>query len=80
MITPKVLKESQIALLAIDGNLFPAKDFPHFDGYEEVGVCTFVPSTSTHSVYNFLEDGGEGWMEPLCYLHLLQGKMTFCDL
>lgn len=36
MITPKILKHSQIALLAIDGNLFPAKDFPHMDGYEEV--------------------------------------------
>ncbi|KAF6024893.1 LRRC57 [Bugula neritina] len=35
MITPKILKQSNIALLAIDGNLFPAKDFPHFDGYEE---------------------------------------------
>ena len=36
MITPRILKESQIAVLAIDGNLFPAKDFPHFDGYDEV--------------------------------------------
>lgn len=36
MITAKILKRSQIAVLALDGNLFPAKDFPHFDGYEEV--------------------------------------------
>lgn len=36
MITPRILKQSQIALLALDGNLFPAKDFPHLDGYEEV--------------------------------------------
>ncbi|XP_067941606.1 leucine-rich repeat-containing protein 57-like [Watersipora subatra] len=35
MISPRLLMESQIALLTIDGNLFPAKDFPHFDGYDE---------------------------------------------
>jgi len=45
MITPKILKQSNIALLAIDGNLFPAKDFPHFDGYEEVNLCFIVSSS-----------------------------------
>ena len=40
MITPKILKHSQIALLAIDGNLFPSKDFPHLEGYEEVRCTT----------------------------------------
>lgn len=44
MITPKILKHSQIALLALDGNLFPAKDFPHLEGYEEVSFTSCTES------------------------------------
>ena len=39
-ITANLLKNSQISLLAIDGNLFEMRQFPHVDGYEEVW-CKF---------------------------------------
>ena len=35
-ITPQLLKESQISLLAVDGNLFDAKQMREADGYDQV--------------------------------------------
>lgn len=33
-ISPKVLRDSQVSILAIDGNLFEIKDFQNTDGYD----------------------------------------------
>lgn len=38
--TPQILKHSQIALLAIEGNVFDVKQFNNREGYDEV---KFVP-------------------------------------
>ena len=38
--TPQILKHSQIALLAIEGNVFDVKQFNNREGYDEV---MFVP-------------------------------------
>lgn len=35
-ITPQLLKESQISLLAVDGNLFDEKQLREAEGYEQV--------------------------------------------
>lgn len=35
--TPKVLKESKIALFAVEGNVFDMKAFHNLEGYDEVG-------------------------------------------
>lgn len=34
-LTPKIMKESQIALLAVEGNVFDMKSFTHVDGYDQ---------------------------------------------
>ena len=36
-LTPRIMKESKIALLAIEGNVFDMKLFNNIDGYDEVG-------------------------------------------
>lgn len=35
-LTPKIMKESQIALLAVEGNVFDMKKFNNVEGYDEV--------------------------------------------
>jgi len=35
-LTPKIMKESPIALLAVEGNVFDMKKFNNLDGYDEV--------------------------------------------
>lgn len=34
--TPKILRGSQISTLAVEGNLFEAKQFHQLDGYDQV--------------------------------------------
>ena len=34
--TPQIMKHSQIALLAVAGNVFDVKQFNDLDGYDEV--------------------------------------------
>ena len=41
-LTPKVLKESKISLLAVDGNVFDMKAFHDVDGYDEVSLLLFL--------------------------------------
>ena len=36
--TPRILKESSIALLAIEGNLFDMKAFHNLEGYDDVST------------------------------------------
>jgi hypothetical protein len=36
--TPQILKHSQIALLAIEGNVFDVKQFNNREGYDEVMI------------------------------------------
>lgn len=36
--TPKILKESKIALFAVEGNVFDMKAFHNLEGYDEVGI------------------------------------------
>ena len=36
--TPKILRDSNISLLAIDGNVFDNKSFQALDGYDQVSV------------------------------------------
>ena len=36
-LSPKIMKASQISLLAVDGNVFDMKQFHGLEGYEEVG-------------------------------------------
>ena len=35
-LTPKIMKESKIALFAVEGNVFDMKMFTHIDGYDQV--------------------------------------------
>ena len=37
-VTPQLLKESQISLLAVDGNLFDAKQLREAEGYDQVYI------------------------------------------
>ena len=37
-LTPKIMKESKIALFAVEGNVFDMKAFNHIDGYDQVRV------------------------------------------
>ena len=34
--TPKIMKDSQISLFAVEGNLFEMKNFHHLEGYDQV--------------------------------------------
>ena len=45
-ITPQLLKESQISLLAVEGNLFDAKQMREADGYDQVFHNVLFPKIS----------------------------------
>lgn len=51
--TPRILRESPVALLAVDGNVFDMKSFQSLDGYDQVFsalpcyLCDFTVLTVT---------------------------------
>lgn len=49
-ITPQLLKESQISLLAVDGNLFDAKQMREAEGYEQVFCNELIRRISTSCI------------------------------
>lgn len=40
--TPKILRDSAISLLAVDGNIFDMKDFRTSEGYDQVGTSCLL--------------------------------------
>jgi hypothetical protein len=40
-LTPRIMKQSQIALLAIEGNVFDMKKFNNLEGYDDVSCFYF---------------------------------------
>jgi len=56
--TPRILRESPVSLLAIDGNVFDMKSFQELDGYDQVSlvlsrctVCDFSSDMHFWSVF-----------------------------
>ena len=47
-ISTNILKNSTISLLAVDGNLFEMREFPHVDGYEEVYLTALTACFARH--------------------------------
>jgi len=54
--TPRILRESPVSLLAVDGNVFDMKSFQALDGYDQVSILTadkFVVGPPNLSLCNF---------------------------
>ena len=49
-ITPQLLKESQISLLAVNGNLFDAKQMREAEGYDQVFLNQLIRTMSTSCI------------------------------
>ena len=50
-LTPKILKDSNISTLALEGNLFEMKKFHNIEGYEEVSFGNIIYEDSTKFAY-----------------------------
>ena len=55
-LTPKVLKESKISLLAVEGNVFDMKAFHDVDGYDEVSLLLFLQRDLNYIEFKPKED------------------------